>query len=134
MRLAKFGDGARQKIERQRLAAGQPHGAAPQTFEVLDLRFHALGFAALLAQIIDENLAGGGQPDAARQPFEQRRVEFFLEIGDAAVDRRGGDVELLGRLADRAGARHGVDIVQNSSDVSWALAANSGSDAFSAPL
>ena len=122
-RLAEFGDGARQKIERQRLAAGDAHGAAAQALQVLDLRLHALGVAALLAQIIDEYFAGGSKPHAARQAFEQRRAEFLFEIGDAAVDRGGGDIELFGGLADRAGARDGIDIIQNSQDVSWAFQA-----------
>ena len=70
MRSAEFRNPPRQKFERERLAAGDPHRAAPQTFEILDLRFHALDFAALAAQIVHEHLAGRGQPHTARPALE----------------------------------------------------------------
>ena len=85
MGFAEFGDLPRQKIERQRLAAGDAHRAAAQALEVLDLRLHALDFAVIAAQVVDENLAGGGQPHAARPAVEQRRAEFALR------DRRSAD-------------------------------------------
>ena len=111
--LAELADLARQEIERQRLAAGDAHGAAAQSFQVLDLRLHALDVAALLAQIMDEHLARGGEPHAARPALEQRRAEFVLQIHDAAIHRRGRDVELIRRLADRARTRDLVDVSQN---------------------
>ena len=70
MGLAEFGDLARQEIERQRLAAGDAYGAATQSFQILDLRFHALDFAVLPAQIMDKDFAGSGESDAARTPVE----------------------------------------------------------------
>jgi hypothetical protein len=89
---------ARQEFERQRqrLAAGYAHRAAPQALEVLNLRFHALDFAMLLSQVVDEDFASGAQPDAARQALEQLRAEFRLEVGDSPVDRRRRDVEVFG--------------------------------------
>jgi hypothetical protein len=112
MALAELGDLARQEIEGERLAAGDAHGAAAQPLEVLDLRFHALDAALLLAQIMHEHLAGGGEPHAARPALEQRGAEFLLQIHDPPVHRRGGDVEMVGGLADRAGARDLVDVAQ----------------------
>ena len=46
--------------------------------------------------------------------FEQRRAEFLLQVHHAAVHRRGGDMELSRRLADRSGARDLVDVAQKS--------------------
>ena len=113
MGLAEFGDLARQEIERQRLTAGDAHGAATQSFEVLDLRFHALDFAVLPAQIMDKDFAGGGEPHAARTAVEQSRPEFVFQIGDPPIDRGCGDVEPAGGLTDRAGAGNFVHVVQN---------------------
>ena len=114
MAASEFGDRARQEFERKRLAAGDAHGAAAQTLEILDLRFHALDVAALLAQVMNEHLAGGGQANAARPALEQLRAEFILQVRDAAVHRRRRDVELVGRLADRAGARDLVDVTHDA--------------------
>ena len=111
---AKFGDLARQEVERQRLAAGDAHGAAAQALQILDLRLHALDVAVLLAQVMDEHFAGGGEPHAARPALEQLRAELFLQIHDPAVHRRRRDVEMIGRLADRARARDLVDVAQNA--------------------
>ena len=113
MARAELGDLARQEVERQRLAAGDAHGAAAQALEVLDLRLHALDAAVLLAQVVDENLAGGGEPHAARPALEQRRAELLLQVHDAAVHRRCRDIEVIRGLADRARARDLVDISQN---------------------
>ena len=114
MAFAKFADLARQKFERQRLAAGDAHRSAPHAFEVLDLRFHPLDIAVLPPQIVDEHLARGGEPHAARPALEQLGAEFLFQVHDAAVHRGGGDVEMIGRLADRAGARNLVDIARDA--------------------
>src|SRR5882672_11324824 len=45
---------------------------------------------------------------------EELGAELLLQVDDAAVDGRGGDVEPRRRLADRAGARHLVDITQDA--------------------
>ena len=107
---AELGDLARQEVEREGLAAGDAHGAAAQALQILDLRFHALDAAVLLAQVMNENLAGGGEPHAARPALEQLRAELFLQIHDSAVHRRRRDVEMIGGLADRARARDLVDV------------------------
>ena len=114
MARAERGDLPRQKIERQRLAAGDAHGAAAQSLEILDLRLHPLDVAVLLAQVVDEHLAGGRQPHAARPALEQLRAELLLEIHDSPVHRRRRDVELIGGLADRARARDLVDVSQDA--------------------
>ena len=54
--------------------------------QILDLRLHALDVAVLLAQVMDEHFAGGGEPHAARPALEQLRAELLLQIHDAAVD------------------------------------------------
>ncbi len=133
MGLAKFADLARQEIECERLAAGDAHRAAAQAFQVLDLRFHALDFAVLAAQVMDEDLARRGEPHAARPPIEQRRAEFILEIGDPAVHGRGGDIEPLGSLADRARPARPRRHSSKCADVSWPCRGIV-SDAFSAPF
>ena len=51
--------------------------------EILDLRLHALETAVLLPQVMDENLAGGGEPHAARPALEQLRAELLLQIHDS---------------------------------------------------
>ena len=132
MVLAEFGDLPRQEIERQRLAAGDPHGAAPQAFEILDLRLHAFDFAVLAAQIVDEDLAGGGEAHAARPAVEQRRAKFLFQVGNAPIDRGSRDIEPFGGLADRAGTGDLVDITQNAEVLHGS--GLSVSDAFSAPL
>ncbi len=81
--------------------------------QVLDLRLHALDVVALLAQVMHEHFAGGGEPHAARPALEQLRAEFLLQVHDAAVERRRRDVEMIRRLADRARARDLVDVAQN---------------------
>src|SRR3954453_18943515 len=90
MLRAECRDLPRQEVHRQRLTTGDAHGAAAQPLELLDLRFHALEIALLLAQVIDEDLAGRGEADAARAPLEQPRPELVFEVHDAAVDRRRG--------------------------------------------
>ncbi len=114
MALAEFADLARQEFQRQRLAAGDANGAAPHALEVFDLRLHALDVAVLPAQIVDEHLAGSGEPHAARAAFEQVGAEFLLQVHDAAVHRGCGDVEMIRRLADRAGPRDLVDIAHDA--------------------
>jgi hypothetical protein len=58
--FAERGHFPRQELERQRLAAGDADGTASQPLQVLDLRLHAFHVAVVLAQEIDEHLAGGG--------------------------------------------------------------------------
>ena len=114
MARAKRGNLPRQEIERQGLAAGDAHGAAAQSLEILDLRFHPLDAAVLLPQVVDEHLSGRRQPHAARPALEQLRAELLLEIHDSPVHRRCRDVELIGGLADRSRARDLVDVSQDA--------------------
>ena len=79
-------------------------------FELLDLRSHALEAAVLLAQIVHENLARRGEPHAARSTLEQRRAKLFFQIHDSPVHGRRRDIEVIGGLADRSGARALVHI------------------------
>ncbi len=62
---------------------------------------------------MDKDLTGGGQPHAAWPAIEQGSTEFLFQVGNSAIDRRGGDIEAVGGFADRSGAGDLVDIVQN---------------------
>src|ERR1700722_9912654 len=112
MLLAEGGDLARQEIERQRLTACDSYRAAAQPLEVLDVGLHALGFALVAAQVVDEDFAGSGELYAARPPVEQRRAELLLKVGNPAIDRGCRDVQPLGGLSYRPGARHLIDVTQ----------------------
>ena len=70
MAPAKLGDLTRQEIKRKRLAARNSYGPAPQAFEILDLRLHALDFAVVPAQVMDKHFACRGQANAARPAVE----------------------------------------------------------------
>ena len=105
-------DLARQEIERERLAACDANGAAPQALQILDLRLHPLDVAGLLADVAHEQLAGRGEADAPRAALEQRRAELFLQVHHAPVHRRGRDMELFSGFADRSGTRDFVDVAQ----------------------
>ena len=77
--------------------------AAALAGEVGDLAADPLEVGELVPDVLHQELAGRVQPHAARQPLEDLGAELGLERLDATVERRGGDVEVLGRLADRAG-------------------------------
>ena len=51
--------------------------------------------------------AFAGQQQPASDPVEQLERQLALEIGDAARQRRLGDMQLLGRLGDAAEVDHG---------------------------
>ena len=114
MARAERGNLSRQEVERQRLAAGNAHGAAAQSPEILDLRLHALETAVLLPEVVDENLASGREPHASRPALEQLRAKLLLEIHDSTVHGRRGDVQVIRGFADRSRARDLVDISQNA--------------------
>ena len=107
-------DLGRQKIERQRLAAGDADRAAPKSLQVLDLRLHQVHVGQLLADVAHEQFARRRERDAARPALEQLCAELFLQIHDAAVDGGCRHIEVFGRLADRAGARDLVGILQKT--------------------
>ncbi len=54
MLLLERSDAQRQKIQRQRLAAGDLDRTAPQTSEILDLRSHPVGIGNLAARVAHE--------------------------------------------------------------------------------
>ena len=83
--------------------------AAALAGEVGDLGADALEVADLGADVLHQQLARRVQPHAARQALEDLRAELGLEALDPPVQRRGGEVEILGRLANRAGARDVAD-------------------------
>ena len=83
--------------------------AAAGAGEVGDLGADPLEVADLAADVVHQQLAGRVEADAAGQALEDLRAELGLEGLDASVEGRRGDVEVLGRLADRAGAGDVLD-------------------------
>ena len=94
-------DQRREEVVSDRLAASQPDRPPPNAPQVLDLRAKLLDFGNLSARVADEHFACRRQPHAARPTFEKGRPQLRLEVLDAPVHRRGGQVEALRRLADR---------------------------------
>ena len=60
--------------------------------------------------MIGQHFARGRQSQPARQPFEEWRADFLLELEQVAIDGRGSDVQAGGRLPDRTGSRDLVEI------------------------
>jgi hypothetical protein len=114
MRRLKLRDRRRQKLARDRFDRGDADLAAYQAAQLFDLRLDRLELGNRLPCIGEKDLAGCGQPHAARQPLEKIAAQIEFEIEDLPVQCGGRDVERFGRLADRAVARHGVDIGQKA--------------------
>jgi len=57
----------------------------------------------------DDQTAGLGQVDPAAAAFEQIRSHLQLELLDAPTERRLGDAESRGRIADCAEFGHGQE-------------------------
>ena len=62
--------------------------------------------------MVGDDLAGGGQLEARRDPLEQRQADFCLQAEDLPVDGGGGDVQPPRGLADRPGAPDGIEVMQ----------------------
>ena len=116
VRIARLegGDRPGQEIEGDRLTAREAHRAAPQALEILDPRLDPFDLRVLLADVANEDFAGGCQAHAARPSLQKRGAQLLLQIHDAPVDRRGRDVEALRGGADRTHAGDFVEIIQNS--------------------
>src|SRR5258707_7197403 len=90
--------------------------AAPEAAQLLELR---AGTAIILlpsAHALDEDLAGRSEAQPARQALEEWRAEFILELQDLAVDCGRGDVEAVGRPADRALTHDLVEIADEGGE------------------
>ena len=94
------------------------HGRGARRMRSATWRADAVEVAELAADVLHQQLAGRVQPHAARQALEDLRAELRLEGLDAPVQRRGGDVQILGRLADRAGAGDVADQSETSAGAS----------------
>jgi hypothetical protein len=86
--------------------------AAPLAGQVGDLALQHFQVGGLVAQVVDKHFPGGGQPDPARQAFEDRHAPFILQRQDPAVQLGRSQGHSLGRLADRPRACHRVDELQ----------------------
>jgi hypothetical protein len=73
--------------------------------QAVDLGEHALGVA-------EDHAALGGELDAAARAPEHLDAQLGLEPPDLLRDRRLGEVQLLGRLRERAVAGDGGDGAQ----------------------
>ena len=87
--------------------------AAHRAAQARDLRPRALVFVLRLAHVAQQQLAGRRRAHAAPAALEQRHAHLVLEPQDLPVDRRGGDAQRIGGLADRAVARDMVEIAQD---------------------
>ena len=89
---------------------------------------HTLGVLQYDDDVAGEDLASGGQAQAAGQSLEQRRADLVFELENLPVDRRGGNVEPARGFADRLAAAH-VEIMDGRR-----VDAQLAGQAFSAPL
>jgi hypothetical protein len=79
---------------------GQPFGEAGELAPGLgQLVLDALGVAG-------QDAAGGGERDPALGAVDERQPHLPLQLGELLGDRRGGEVEGLGRPHDAAAPRH----------------------------
>jgi hypothetical protein len=62
----------------------------------------------------DQDFPRCGQDQLFGKALEDRRSELGFQRQDLAADRRGGDVEMVCRLADRACAGNLIDVVQQA--------------------
>ena len=114
MLLPKAGDTFRQVAARGGLTDDDPHAAAAQPLQVLDLGAHLLQMRSPAADVMHKQLAGRRQPHAPRQTLEQWCTQFVFQVLNTAIHRRRRDVQTLGSLADRAHSGHLIQIVQKA--------------------
>jgi hypothetical protein len=102
----------RKESGRCRLTGNQPDPTAAQSLQILDRRSNLVECCAALANILQEQLAGCGEPHAARQPLEDGGTQLLFDVEQAPVDGRCRHMKPLGRLADRPAASHFVKVTQ----------------------
>jgi hypothetical protein len=74
--------------------------APPFTRQISDLRLHPRQIGALQSNMLHQKFACGVKPHPAGQTFKDWPAEFLLELLDAPVQRRGGQVCIFGGLTD----------------------------------
>ncbi len=104
------GDGVGDEIGRDRLRAGDPHGAADEAAQLFDLRGGGPHLHHAAPDRDEQHLAGRCQPHAARQALEQGGADLLLEFEDLPIERRRGDVQVLRGFSNGPVAGDGVDI------------------------
>jgi len=72
----------------------------------------AVGVSQGRARLAEEALAGRGQPDAARQAFEQLPAELALERRDLLRERRLGDEQELAGGRERTLLDDGDEVLE----------------------
>ena len=107
-------DGARQGLHEQAVQAGDADNAALDAAQPGQLALDAVELVQRAAGMADHQLAGGRQPEALGQPFEQLHPQLGLDLEDLAVDRRGRHIEPFRCLSYRPGAGDLLEITQDS--------------------
>jgi hypothetical protein len=74
------------------------------SMDVVDFGAGALEVLKHRDDVACQGLPDGSEHEAGRQSVKQRLADLLFELDDLAVDRRGRDVELPRRFADRLGA------------------------------
>ena len=109
---AELGDQGGQETEPHALDRGDAHAAGAQTAQHVELGHRGLQRRRDPAGVAEQDLAGGGELQAAGLALEQLEAQSVLHLADLARDGRGGDVEPPRRLADREMFGGGVEIDQ----------------------
>jgi len=86
--------------------AGEPAGRGPEH------RFQLLGLGQQLLAAIEEALAVGRQPHAARRALQQPRADLRLELAHRGRHPSLGQPQLLGRAAEAGELGHGGEDAQ----------------------
>ena len=106
-------DRLRQEAYQERLERDDADVARHRATQAGDLRPRALVFVLRLAHVAQQQLAGRRRAHAAPAALEQGHPHLVFQAQDLPVDRRGGDAQRIGGLADRAVARDMVEIAQD---------------------
>ena len=84
----------------------------PLARQIGNLRPDPVKVGDLVADVVNQQFPGRRQPDTARQPLKDRGAQFFFHRQKPAVQRRRGDGQRLGRLADRPSPGNRIDKTQ----------------------
>ena len=106
-------DDLRQEADEQRFERHDADLAAHRVADAGDFRPRALELLLRVAHVAQQHLARRGQAHAVAAALEERHAHLVLEPQDLPVDRGGGDVERVRRLADRAVPGDMIEVAQD---------------------
>ena len=78
--------------------------SAADAREIGDLRTHPVEIGELVAYVTRHQLARSVEPHALRQPLEEGRAEFVLDVLDLPRQGRRREIEPLRRTSYRSGS------------------------------